>query len=220
MSKITFPDDSKHIAILGMNGSGKTVAGLWLLSNRSYDRRPWIIFDFKRDENIAKIPGLVEIDGRQGVPKRPGIYVFRPFPDEKDRVENLLWAIWEAENCGVFIDEGYMIDRFSHGLKALLTQGRSKRTPVIMLSQRPSWINPFLLSESSYLWMFFLHNPADMKTMREWIPYSQMVPKDYTSLYYDVSNAKLTQFNPVPNIPHIMQTFKMRMPKRTVRIFG
>ena len=56
-----FPDDSHRHAIFGRTGTGKTVFGLWCLSQRSYDKIPWIIIDFKRDM-IFKILGTTRFD--------------------------------------------------------------------------------------------------------------------------------------------------------------
>lgn len=209
------PDDTNRLALIGMTGSGKTHCGLWHLSTRSFDSKPWIIFDFKLDENIGRIPGLQRIELNQKLPNKPGIYAVSPLPNDDDAmlVETLLWKIWQQENTGVFIDEGYMINRYSKGLRALLTQGRSKRTPIIMLSQRPSWISPFLLSEAEYLQLYFIHNPADVKTMREWMPHLNRMPTDFHSFYYDVKRNRTTHLAPMPEMASILQRFEDRRPK-------
>lgn len=208
------PNDSNRLALLGMTGSGKTVAGLWHLSLRSFNRMPWIIFDFKLDNNIAKIPRIIEVDHTKKPPTKPGLYVVRPSRHTADEIEDYLWKIWENGNTGVFIDEGYMIDRYSKALRAILTQGRSKRIPVIMLSQRPSWICPFLLSESEYLQLFFMHNPRDIKTMREWVPFDGNLPRNFNSVYFDVGGGKISYLSPVPKENEILNRFDARMPKR------
>jgi hypothetical protein len=208
------PDDSNRHVILGMTGSGKTVAGLWALSLRSFDRMPWIVVDYKRDAMIGNISGIQEIDWKKAPPKKPGLYVIRPFPHSGDEVDAFLWKIWEQEHTGVFIDEGFMIDRFSQPLRAILTQGRSKRIPVIALSQRPTWLCPFLLSEAEYLQCFYLHNPRDVKTVREWMPLRQDLPRDHRSVYFDVKRNQLTHLLPVPPEDQILARFERRLPKR------
>ena len=216
-----FPGDDNRLAIIGMTGSGKTHAGMWHLSLRSWHLMPWIIFDFKLDDKIGQIPGLKRVDVRDKPPKSPGIYAVSPLPSEADQeaTENYMWQIWANERTGVFIDEGYMIPRYSEALRALLTQGRSKRIPVIMLSQRPSWISPFLLSESEFIQLYFIQNPADLKTMREWVPFKGEVPGDFQSLYYDVKSRDLRRFAPMPDVAKIMQRFADRQPKRRRPLF-
>ena len=61
-----FPDDSHRHAIFGMTGTGKTVFGLWCLSQRSYDKIPWIILDFKRDPVIRRLPQVTDFPWRLG----------------------------------------------------------------------------------------------------------------------------------------------------------
>lgn len=209
------PDDTNRLAVVGMTGSGKTHAGLWHFSLRSWDRFPWIIVDYKRDENIAKIPGLIEIDVARAPPRKAGIYVVRPIPtpEDTDRLTDFLWAVWANEYTGLYIDEGYMIGRFNPALTAVLTQGRSKRIPVIMLSQRPAYVSPFFLSESEFLQMYHLHNPADVKRMREWIPYDGPQPGEYQSIYFDVKRREVTELAPMPPMSVILDRMKARQPK-------
>jgi hypothetical protein len=218
---LTFPDDSNRHAIVGMTGSGKTQAGLYALQRRSYHRMPWLIFDFKRDAMIARIPRVEEIGVTSTPPKHAGLYVVRPSPLDEESVESLLWRLWERGRTGIYIDEGYSIKRHSKGLQAILTQGRSLRLPVISLSQRPSWISPFLLSESEFLQMFYLHNPNDTKTMREWIPMGrdEDMPRDFHSVWFDVKANRAVLLSPVPEEEEILTRFDDRVPRLSGRIW-
>lgn len=211
-------DDQRHV-IYGKTGSGKTVAGLWALEKRSFDRKPWIIFDTKRDSHIAKIPRLEEIDFRRNAPTKPGLYVVRPMPG--DDFEGLLWSIWENESTGVFIDESYMIPRFSKAHDALQTQGRSKDIPIISLTQRPSWLSRFVMDSCDFHQVFFVQRPADIQTIREWVPGSAVPSRqDHTSVYYDVPDITLTKLSPVPPISEILTRFNDKMPRRAKLMRG
>lgn len=215
------PTDANRHMIVGMTGTGKTQAGLFYLSKRSYNRMPWTIIDFKRDKIINDIPRLQEYDYRQRkLPKAAGLYVVRPDPrDDPDDMEQFLFRIWDRENHGFFLDEGYMISQYSKGLKALLTQGRSKRTPGILLSQRPAFVSHFLLSESEFLQSFYLRNPRDLQRMRDTI-YTDDLPghKTYRSVYYDVEKNQLTELKPVPSKEEIFSRFNDRIPRRRIWI--
>lgn len=218
---INLPADTNRLVIVGMTGSGKTHAGLWHLSLRDTTRMPWIILDFKGDDGIAKIPGLEILEMKERVPSKPGIYAYQPIPEvEEDdvRVEAIMWECWRQEYTGIFIDEGYMIPRYSKSLRAVLTQGRSKRVPVIALTQRPVMCPPFLLSESEFLQLYYIHNPRDVKTMREWMPL-EFIPNNFHSLYYDVKKNKLTHLGPMPDISEIMQRFDDKRPRRKRPLF-
>lgn len=209
-----FPTDEERHAIFGMTGSGKTVAALWFLSRRSYTAMPWIIVDFKGDDKIEQIPGLTEISVTSNPPKRPGLYVVRPLPHEEEELDALLWKIWQRGRTGLYIDEGYMIGRFNKAYRAILTQGRSKRIPVMTLSQRPAWISPFILSESEFISTFFLHTKADVDRVKEWMPGIRDMPTDHRSYYWDVKARALTQLEPVPPLAEILDRFDRRRAKR------
>jgi len=197
-----------------MTGSGKTVFGLWCLSRRSYTTMPWIIVDYKCDPTIGAIPGLTEISVESKPPKRAGLYVVRPLPHEEEKVDDFLWKIWARGRTGLFIDEGYMIGRFNKAYRAILTQGRSKRIPVITLSQRPAWISPFILSESEYISTFFLHTKADVERVREWIPGIRDLPTNFHSYIWSVKGRELMHLAPAPSEDEIMARFAARRPRR------
>lgn len=217
---IHFPNDTERLAIYGQTGSGKTVKGLWHLEGRSWLKMPWTIFDFKCDPTIAKIPRLEEIDIRKPPPHHAGLYVVRPVPENDDAaVERYLWDVWRDERHGLFVDEAYMMGRTNKGWNAVLTQGRSKRIPVIGLSQRPSWLSPFFMSEANYHEVMHIENPADEERLRQWIRGFQPTARDYHSQYYDVARGRLTSFSPCPDEDEILNRFGDKMPRR-MRLFS
>lgn len=214
------PNNTQRHAIYGQTGSGKTVAGLWALEKRDFLRRPWVLLDFKRDKTIRRIPRLEEIDVRHRPPskKQPGLYVIRPRPDEQPEVDALLWKLWEQENIGLFVDESYMIPRLSKPWTAVLTQGRSKNIPLIGLSQRPSWLSPFFMSEADFHQVLHVQKPEDVKALREWLPGLQQTKRDFHSQYYDVASGDMTYLKPVPDEEEILDRFDLKMPHR-VKLF-
>lgn len=205
------PNASNRLAIVGATGSGKTQAALWHLSLRDFDQRPWLIYNFKTDRSIDGIPHArtIELDE---VPIQSGIYIAHPHPDQGEEVENQMWAVWEKQGVGIYVDEGYMVGRQNPAFRALLTQGRSREIPMITLSQRPVWLDPFILSESEFYQVFRLNHKKDRQKVEEFIPHdvSQRLP-DYHSYYYDVGANKLTVLKPVPDIAKIHATFERRL---------
>lgn len=212
------PNDNQRIAILGKTGSGKTVAGLWQLSERSYDIMPWVIFDFKGDKSIAEIPYTIEIQITDPPPSEPGLYIVRPLPDDGEAVDAFLMACWRKERIGLFFDEGYMIGNGkgdSRAFRALLTQGRSKNIPMIILSQRPAWLSRFAFSEADFYQIFWLNDIEDRKRVQGFLPRERAdlharLP-NYHSIYYDVGKDKVDLLRPVPNSDSILATFERRL---------
>jgi hypothetical protein len=214
------PNDTQRHAIYGMTGSGKTTFALWQLAQRSYDRMPWIIVDFKRDKLIRKIPRIEEISVYEKPPRWRGLYVVRPDPAdvEDDSVTQFFYDIWKREKTGVLIDECYMIKRYDPALRALLTQGRSKRIPMIVLSQKPSWISPFIHSESEFKSVFFLQMPEDIKRVQEWLPPREdMHPGSlppHESYWYCLPSREFAHFGPCPDENAVLDMFDDKVYRR------
>lgn len=207
---LRLPGDTHHHALMGSNGSGKTRAGVWHLSRRHYDVMPWVIFDIKRDDLIARIPIAQEIDINADPPSEPGIYVTRPHPRQQDEIAGMLTRIWEQTHTGVYFDEGYMIEsrEANDAYKLLLTQGRSLNIPTITLSQRPVWLNRFVLSEATFYQTFRLNDARDRKTLQMFMPddASESLPA-YHSWYYDSGEHELHVMAPVPDDAAILAAF-------------
>jgi hypothetical protein len=199
--------------VIGRTGSGKTHAAVWHLSQRDFTQMPWVIFDFKRDDLINDIPGLVEISVSGNPPSRPGLYVVHPLPGDPD-VEDFLWKIWTRGNVGLYIDEGYMFGQYNKAWQAILTQGRSKRIPVILLSQRPAWLDRFALSESDFFQIFQLNQASDRKRVKGLVPEDvdlERDARDWQSHYYDVKNNVYALLRPMPSRDKIMSIYRQKM---------
>lgn len=208
------PNDRQRLSVYGQTGSGKTIAGLWHLSQRSFDARPWLVLDFKGDEHIGQLPFTDQLSPGK-TPRHAGLYVMRPIPqsNDDDAVEKTLWGIWQQENTGLFVDEGYMIARKSQAFNALLTQGRSKETPVITLSQRPVWMSRFVISEADFHQVFFLADSSDRDTVQRFIPHTmtaESLPRHH-SYYYDVGERDFRGLKPVPEPERIYERFADRL---------
>ena len=216
------PNDTQRSFICGMTGSGKTIAAGWQLSLRSFDRMPWTIIDFKHDDLIKRIEGTREIRLSDRLPVHPGLYLLKPRPDEHALLQDWLWKVWRNGKHGLWIDEGYMVGgqgKKSDAYDAILTQGRSKRIPVITLSQRPVWLPRFVISESDFYQVFHLNAKKDRDTVAEFVPERMYedLPR-FWSHWYDVAQRYHTVLKPVPKIEHILQRFhdRMRLRRRVV----
>lgn len=202
------PSTDNRTAVIGSTGSGKTQLAVWLLSTRDWLLRPWIIIDYKRDSLINSIGGTV-IDVRGAVPTRPGVYLVQPTPNVDDgALTSFLWKIWAQEYCGVYIDEGYMINPRNPALNALLTQGRSKNIEMIVLAQRPVWASKFVFSEANNFAVLNLTVADDRKYIANYLGGNvpALLPK-YHALWYNADTQEAVTLKPVPNRAELIRRF-------------
>lgn len=193
------------------------------MSQQNFDTMPWIVIDFKGDaliNEIANLTGALEIDVNARVPEQPGIYVMHVRPDQEIELDEFLWRVWNHEYVGLYVDEGYMLEK-SKAFDAILTQGRSKHIPVVILSQRPVWLSRFVFSEANFFQVFHLNDVRDRKTIRGFVPakLDKRLP-EYHSYYYDVDRDKLDVFAPVPNEAKILARINARLPRVEERRTG
>lgn len=216
---IRIPSNSQHLSIIGANGTGKTVGACWHLSMKDIDRRPHIVYDFKRDELINSIEGAQILSMDEPLPELPGVYIVQTGPDEEDTISAHMMKIHQAENMGVYVDEGHMLGTRNKGFRALLTQGRSKNISIIVLSQRPVWMDNYVFSESMFFQVYRLSNKQDVKKVQDWVPddLSRRLP-EFHSYYYDVGKNRCEVLGPVPDPEAILDTFdrKLRKIKKVV----
>jgi DNA helicase HerA-like ATPase len=209
-----FPSINHRVLTVGRTGSGKTQAGAWLLSEAPFHEQPYIIVDYKFDELLNGCDRIKEITLTERLPKQPGLYIVHPTPEvDDDAVEAFLWDVWRKENIGLFIDEGYMIPQTSKSVRALLTQGRSKSIPVIMLSQRPAWITRFAVSEADFYMVFHLQHHGDKKRIAEFTPpgFAQKETREFHSKWFDVAKNNTFFLKPVPSAHEILSRIDERL---------
>ncbi len=220
---VKFPGPTDRLYIIGRTGSGKTTASLWHLSGKDFTKQPWVVINTKGDTTLNELAAIegVKTIGINDTPGEFGLYHVRPHPDDDAKeLDAFFGRIWEKTNCGVFVDEGYMIS-IDTKLNALLTQGRDRRIPMIVGTQRPTWITKFVESEADYVQLFSLARRKDRENIMGLVP----VDRDYKlarycSYWYNVGDDELAQFAPVPNKAAILDTFRTSLPPEQVRLPG
>jgi hypothetical protein len=220
-SSMVFPDDTQRLVIVGTTGSGKTHAALWHLARRNYDLKPWVVYDWKRDDFINSIEGTFDLSPNSPAPEYPGLYIVRPTPEDDDEAIRLqMIDIWRREDIGVFVDEGYMISAKNDGFRKLLTQGRSKHIPMIVCTQRPVWMDKFVFTESEFKQIFRLQSEEDIKKMKEYVPQILAIAEVYPlsgkarrhwSYYYNGPDDEIRPMQPVPDQAAIRSMFHAKL---------
>lgn len=186
-----------------------------------FHSRPHVIVDYKGDKLVEKIYRARELSVGE-TPKHPGLYVLRPRIDQQENVEKFLWRIWEAENIGLFFDEGYMVPN-TGALNAILTQGRSKRISALTLTQRPVNCSRFVFSEADYFAVFHLNDERDHQTLRGFLPRNPVFDMavrlpNYTARWYDVAQDHAVKIAPVPSEKRLLEIYDEKLKPRLKRI--
>lgn len=223
-----FPNNTQRTTIIGKTGSGKTQFSAHVLSTQNFDKQPWIMVDYKKDELLNSIDRVREIGLHEKIPslKQPGIYKIHPRPvDDDDAVEDYLRRVWEQENVGLFFDEGTLIpSNRAHArggaFQNIQMQGRSKRLPCITVTQRPSGVSRASFSEADFFAVFYLNTDGDIKRVHEFLPKAAMkdLQQDYHCRWYDVGKNELVRFSPCPDADIIRGRINDRLAPRR-RIF-
>ena len=221
MTGFGFPDLDERVAVLGHTGSGKTVGGLFLLSEAGFDKQPFIIFDLKEETLFRKIPKLKWLDwNAREMPDGEGLYIVSLLPNERNYpvINDYLERIWRAGSTGVFVDEGHHMPN-SDELKALFITGRSRRIPVIAASQRPVLVPRHMISEADYHMNYHLHDKRDRDIVRAFTPdpnnepiwdTSKKLPR-YHWRWYDSKRDRSFISRPVPYPDQILKRINTRL---------
>lgn len=218
-----FPGGDSRTTVLGATGTGKSTCGAWLLSHQRFDKRPWVVIDFKREAIFDRVgmPPIVELTLVDAPPKKPGLYILTPRPGDDDALDAWLWRVWEQENIGLYVDEAALMPS-GDAFRAVLQQGRSKRIPVIACAQRPVSVARGLFSEAGFFCIYRLQDKRDYQVVQGFVPgnLSRPMPEHHW-LWYDVARNKLMHMAKVPHPETVADELAARLPQRnTFHPFG
>lgn len=214
------PGRTNRTVIIGRTGTGKSVFASWLLAKQPIDKMPWLIIDYKGEELFRGINARAVTELKPGakIPRHPGLYITYPLIEEDDRaVEDMLWNIYDRGRTGLFVDEAPMLPNCT-AMTALMAQGRSKRIPAIVCTQRPVGIDPYIFSQASYFAVFPIQRRKDQLYMEEYINTPKFLIENHLErhhcLWRDVDNAQNTVLSPVPPPSTIVDRLNLKAPHR------
>ena len=207
--------------ITGRTGSGKSMEAIAQLSQRSFGERPWTVLDFKGDDLVSQLPITAPWTIHDAPPTEPGLYVVKfdlSHTGKGGAVDTYLRRVYAQGNHGTFLDEALWLGHHNTGLKMLLTQGRSRSCPLIIVTQRPVNIDVYAWSESEYIQCFHLQRPDDQDTMTRAFPRASIdfdrFPEygPHHSLYYDVRRGTVELCAPCPDFPDLYDRILAQLP--------
>lgn len=217
---VNLPNNTNRTDVVGSTGSGKTVAGCWLLSTRrtiDWKRSPAIIFDWKGDKLLNSL-GAKELRIGAKPPTKPGLYICHPQIDDVEGVDQLLNRVWAQEDVGLFFDEGAELLK-SKAISRIMKQGRSKHIPCITCTQQPVWLPRCVFTEADYFAVLRLNSKDDRDTLKGYVnaDIHRRLPEHHI-LWYDVAKDRASEFTPVPSPEEIRAVFLTgkQPPKREV----
>lgn len=208
------PGGADRTVVIGPTGSGKTVLGGWVLSRQRFDKRPWVMLDFKREElwEAVGTPPIRELK-LGDMPGKRGLYRMQVRPGQDDALEDWLWKVWAKENIGVFVDEVSLVPQKA-AFKAILRQGRSKLIPVISCTQRPVDCDREVFTESQYRSFFGIEDDRDWPTIRGMFKHmdvSRPLP-EYWSYWYDAKQKTGFTLRPTPPPDTVAKSIRAAAP--------
>jgi hypothetical protein len=216
-SGFRFPGGDSRTTVIGATGSGKTTCSLWLLAHQRFDKRPWVVIDSKIEPvfDAVGLPPIEELSLSAKPPRRHGLYLLAPRPDEDDALEAFLWRLFERGNCGLYVDEAALMPGPKGAFQAILQQGRSKRIPVIACTQRPVSVERPVFSEASYYCVYRVQDKRDYKVIEGFVPADLSAPiAPYHWRWYDVAANRLLTMGPVPHPRQVAEQLRVALPPR------
>jgi len=214
MADFVLPGPSEHVAVLGKNGTGKTILGAWIQSRQNFHARPYVAIDFKDEEfwDMVGNPPMRNLALGE-MPGKKGIYRLRVYPGQEDELEEWLWKVWRHGNIGLFCDEVSLMPK-KNAFKAILRQGRSKHIPVIACTQRPVDCDREVFTEAKYIACFRLGDERDYKIVRGFVNRSSIeepLPRHWC-YWWDDKQSTLFKLRPCPPPDKIAANIRQSAP--------
>lgn len=195
------PHKAQQIAVVGKKGQGKTELAWLLFSSFPYDK---VVIDPNAD---IKVPDDV-LDFEDPLPSRwpssmfqkekrqTARYVpdfgFASFLEDIDQVIGLAYA---HRKTMVFIDEAHEAapaGRTPPHARRALRQGRHHDLSSIWATPRPLTVDPLVIANADWVYIFKLPNPNDRKRVAETIGWH---PKDFDEAVHDLGDHEYLRFD-------------------------
>jgi hypothetical protein len=215
------PHKPTQITVVGKKGSGKTELAYLIFESYPFDR---VLVDPNHD---IKVPEDTE-DLEDPVPTRwPGqtwtdltgekeqkkFKTFRYIPDfgspdYLDELDRAVGLAYSHPRTMLFVDECHEAapaGRTPPHMRRALRQGRHRQLSMILATPRPVTVDPLVISQADWVYVFKLPNPNDRKRVAETIGWDPKVFDEavfslgeYEYLRFDSARDDLAHFPAIP----------------------
>lgn len=210
------PDASRacQIAVVGKKGEGKTELAYLLFDSYPYDRLAIDPnADLKLPEHTLELtpPIPTRWPASQFKDEDDQVAVFKPdfgSPTYREEIDEALGLAYAHRKTCVFVDEAHEAFPASRTLphaRRCLRQGRHHELTLICATPRPLTVDPLVIANADWVYIFKLKNPADRRRIADsigWDPKAfdravdELGPFEY--LRYDDKTDDLAHFPPLP----------------------
>ena len=201
------PKPNDRIAVIGQNGSGKTVL-LGKMLKSVYGRLPVYVLNTKDDEVFDKrhFPKAFHTDTIKDIdPRKRPLTIYTPVGEElidRDLLDDFLQQRFNEGRCITIIDELSQVvsaNREGIGFVNLLSRGRSRWCGVWMGSQRPANVSRLPFSESKGFYVFRLNDRKDRERVAEFThpDIGEVMPGQYQFWFYRTTYDSPVMLGPV-----------------------
>lgn len=223
------PRRSNFISLFGKKGSGKSTLARRLFDAYPFDRA---VVDWHRDvvSGAGRPPDLVELHAPlpdrwpaggaavhlPGIEQRRTTIAFAPdsgradYVDDMDRFVGLAYrhgSDLPARPVCLWVDEiGELapVGQTQPNMRRCLQLGRHRRMTLLMCGPRPINVDPMVLQQSDFVFVFTLPNPADRRRVADTIGWD---PKEFDDAvlglpkhgYLRYDGEDLVEFPPLPD---------------------
>lgn len=196
--------------IAGKTGSGKSHLANFLLLQAGGQ---WVILNPKHTKAYSSLPDSVTLEGFDFKKMERALFkdnkrfvIINPTNLQATKENMDLFVAYMHEqytHIGLVVDELYTLHNngvAGSGLIGYLTRGRELKQSFLGLTQRPTWISQFLLSESDYVGGMRLQLEKDRKRMAESTGSAKFLVQlpNFEWLWYDSRAETVRHVGPVP----------------------
>lgn len=205
--------DGVFVVAVGRKGSGKSVLTRRLFDGYPYDK---LVVDINGDIELPD--GTVELSGpppmRLPLPNAEGDpQVFRYVPDASsptwiDDMDRVVGLCYHHGRMVVWVDEMGVLTTANASppnTRRALHTGRHARLSMLNCMPRPIAVDPLVMSQADYVYIFDLPNPADRKRVANVVgfPPAEMdaavaALPEFGYLRWDARAKEMAQFPPLP----------------------